>query len=57
MPGMAVARVLAMPAKTKFGEGVLMRYDGDKVIVPFDTDGEKGMVTEVVLENRLMDVA
>ena len=42
---------------TKFGEGVVMRYDGDKVIVQFDTEGEKSMVTRVVLENRLMDVA
>ena len=41
----------------KFGEGVVMRYDGDKVIVQFDTQGQKSMVTKVVLENRLMDVA
>jgi ATP-dependent DNA helicase RecQ len=41
----------------KFGEGVVMRYDGDKVVVQFDTEGEKSMVTKVVLENRLMDVA
>jgi len=41
----------------KFGDGVVMRYDGDKVVVQFDTEGEKSMVTKVVLENRLMDVA
>ena len=39
----------------KFGEGVVMRYDGDKVVVQFDSEGEKSMVTKVVLDNRLME--
>lgn len=41
----------------KFGEGVVMRYeeDGGKVLVQFDSEGEKSMVVDVVLENELME--
>ena len=38
----------------KFGEGVVMRYDGDKIVIQFDTEGEKELVTKVVLEQNLM---
>jgi hypothetical protein len=41
----------------KLGEGVVMRYeeDGGKVLVQFDSEGEKSMVVDVVLENELME--
>jgi len=39
----------------KFGEGVVMRYDRDKVVVQFDTEGEKSMVTQFLLEHELME--
>ncbi|HYO08177.1 MAG TPA: ATP-dependent DNA helicase RecQ [Tepidisphaeraceae bacterium] len=41
----------------KFGEGVVMRYDDDgKVVVQFDAEGEKSMVTKFLLEHGLMRV-
>jgi len=41
----------------KFGPGVVMRYEegGKKVVILFDTEGYKSLVTEVVIENRLME--
>jgi ATP-dependent DNA helicase RecQ len=38
----------------KYGEGVVMRYEGDKVVVLFDTEGEKSMLTNYVTEHGLM---
>jgi ATP-dependent DNA helicase RecQ len=40
----------------KFGAGVVMRYDRDKVIVQFDTEGKKAMVTNFLIKRRLMKV-
>jgi ATP-dependent DNA helicase RecQ len=39
----------------KLGQGTVMRYEGNKVVVLFDTEGEKALVTEVVVENELME--
>ena len=39
----------------KFGEGVVMRYEADKVVVQFDSEGEKAMVTDFVIRNSLME--
>jgi ATP-dependent DNA helicase RecQ len=36
------------------GEGTVMRYDADKVVVLFDVHGYKSLVTEFVIKNKLM---
>jgi ATP-dependent DNA helicase RecQ len=41
----------------KFGAGVVRRYEGDKVVILFDTVGYKELVTKVVVEKRLLKVA
>jgi ATP-dependent DNA helicase RecQ len=41
----------------KFGAGVVMRYEGDKVVILFDTEGYKELVTEVVVGNGLVERA
>jgi ATP-dependent DNA helicase RecQ len=38
----------------KWGEGTVMRYDDDKVVVLFEDAGMKEMVTAFVLEKRLL---
>ena len=40
---------------TKWGEGVVMGYETDKIKVLFDTEGPKELVTRVVLENQLLE--
>jgi ATP-dependent DNA helicase RecQ len=40
---------------SKWGEGVVMRYEADKVVVLFDTEGEKQVVTRFVIEKGLME--
>jgi ATP-dependent DNA helicase RecQ len=39
----------------KYGEGQILRYEGDKVVVLFDKEGQKELVTKFVLENGLME--
>jgi ATP-dependent DNA helicase RecQ len=39
---------------TKYGEGVVMAYEADKVVVLFDTEGSKSLVTEFILKNKLL---
>ena len=39
----------------KYGQGVVMAYEGDKVIVLFDTEGSKSLVTKFVIEKRLLE--
>jgi ATP-dependent DNA helicase RecQ len=38
----------------KFGPGVVMRYEGDKVVILFDTEGYKSLVTAVVVREGLV---
>ena len=38
----------------KFGAGVVVRYEGDKVVILFDTEGYKELVTEVVVGKGLV---
>ncbi len=38
----------------KYGEGVVMRYEGDKVIVLFEDAGYKELVTQYVVEHKLL---
>ena len=38
----------------KYGQGVVMAYEGDKVVVLFDTEGTKSLVTDFVLKNGLL---
>ena len=38
----------------KWGEGTVMRYDGDKIVILFDEQGEKAVVTQFVLDNQLL---
>ena len=33
-----------------------MRYDGDKVVVLFDTEGYKSIVAQFAVEKKLMEV-
>jgi ATP-dependent DNA helicase RecQ len=39
----------------KFGEGVVMGYEAEKVQVLFDTEGTKELVLRVVVENEIME--
>jgi len=39
----------------KWGEGTVMHYDGDKVTILFDTEGEKSVVTKFVIEHELVE--
>jgi ATP-dependent DNA helicase RecQ len=41
-------------AHAKWGEGTVMRYEGDKVVVLFEDAGMKEMVTAFVLEKNLL---
>jgi ATP-dependent DNA helicase RecQ len=41
-------------AHTQWGEGMVMRYEGDKVTVLFDAVGYKTLALEVVQENQLL---
>jgi ATP-dependent DNA helicase RecQ len=41
----------------KFGPGTVMRYEGDKIVILFDTEGYKSLVLDVVLENDLLQPA
>ncbi|HEX8521663.1 MAG TPA: RecQ family ATP-dependent DNA helicase [Tepidisphaeraceae bacterium] len=41
-------------AHKKFGEGTIMRYEKEKVVILFDTEGEKALVTDVVVNNELL---
>ena len=38
----------------KFGAGVIMRYEAEKVVILFDTEGYKSLVTKVLVENELL---
>jgi hypothetical protein len=38
----------------KWGEGVVMTYEDDKVVVQFDTQGSKSLVTQFVIEHKLL---
>jgi ATP-dependent DNA helicase RecQ len=44
-------------AHRKWGEGTVMRYEADKVVVLFEEAGMKEMVTTFVLENGLLEPA
>jgi ATP-dependent DNA helicase RecQ len=41
----------------KLGPGTVMRYEGDKVVVLFDTEGYKSIVAHFAVEKNLMEVA
>jgi ATP-dependent DNA helicase RecQ len=41
----------------KYGEGTVMRYEEDKVVVLFEEEGTKSFVTEFVLKNQLLEKA
>jgi ATP-dependent DNA helicase RecQ len=43
-------------AHKKYGEGTIMRYDQDKVVILFDTAGYKSLVTEFVKEKGLLEL-
>jgi ATP-dependent DNA helicase RecQ len=38
----------------KYGEGIVMAYETDKIVVLFDTEGSKSLVTDFVLEHDLL---
>ena len=38
-----------------WGEGLVMRYEGDKIVVMFDTVGYKTLSVEIVTENNLLE--
>jgi ATP-dependent DNA helicase RecQ len=40
----------------KFGEGVVMGYDADKINIQFDKEGARSLVTQFVLDNKLMTI-
>ena len=40
----------------KFGAGVVRRYEGEKVVILFDTQGYKELVTRVVVEHGLVEL-
>jgi ATP-dependent DNA helicase RecQ len=51
-------RPFALNAKVthkKFGPGIVMRYEGDKVVVLFDTEGYKSLVVDVIVKNALVE--
>ncbi|HSU69137.1 MAG TPA: RecQ family ATP-dependent DNA helicase [Tepidisphaeraceae bacterium] len=39
----------------KYGEGIVMAYEGDKIVVLFDTEGSKSLVTSFVQEHGLLE--
>jgi ATP-dependent DNA helicase RecQ len=41
----------------KWGEGTVMRYEGDKMTVLFDTEGYKTLDSELVLDSALLEPA
>jgi ATP-dependent DNA helicase RecQ len=45
----------ARVAHKKFGEGTVMRYEADKIVILFDVEGYKSLVTRVVVENELLE--
>ena len=46
--------VKARVSHKKFGDGMVMAYEGDKIIVLFDTEGSKSLVTRFVLDHGLL---
>jgi ATP-dependent DNA helicase RecQ len=38
----------------KLGLGTVMRYEGDKVVILFDTEGYKSLVTQFLIDNKLL---
>jgi len=38
----------------KYGEGIVMRYEQDKIVILFETAGEKELVTTFVVEKKLL---
>ena len=40
-----------------WGEGLVMRYEGDKIVVLFDTVGYKTLAVELVTEQGLLTAA
>jgi ATP-dependent DNA helicase RecQ len=40
---------------SKWGEGTVLRYEEDKVVVLFEEEGVKSMVTQFVIENELLE--
>ena len=39
----------------KWGEGTVMKYEEDKVVVLFEEEGVRSMVTQFVLKNKLLE--
>ena len=39
----------------KLGLGTVMRYEGDKVVILFDTEGYKSLVTQFLIDNKLLE--
>ena len=40
---------------SKWGEGTVLRYEEDKIVVLFEEEGVKSMVTQFVIENALLE--
>ena len=38
----------------KYGQGTVMRYENDKIVVLFEEEGVKSLVTEFVMEKGLL---
>jgi ATP-dependent DNA helicase RecQ len=38
----------------KYGQGIVMGYEGNKIVVQFDTAGSRSLVTDYVLEHKLL---
>jgi ATP-dependent DNA helicase RecQ len=49
--------VQARVTHRKFGGGTVLRYDGGKVVILFDTEGTRELVTRVVQENGLIETS
>jgi ATP-dependent DNA helicase RecQ len=40
---------------SKYGQGMVMKYDQDKIVVLFEEQGVKSLVTSFVVEKKLLE--
>ncbi|MCT7952187.1 hypothetical protein NG798_20525 [Ancylothrix sp. C2] len=46
--------LLCRVVHASWGEGQVMRYEGDKIVILFDEVGYKNLAVEVVIRRRLL---
>ena len=56
MPQAAAERAQEVVSQ-QWGEGLVQRYEGDKMVVLFDQMGYKTLAVDIVLENHLLEAA